>query len=355
ASVRTRSTASSRHTDRAMANTVSSAVKRRLARLARAMRNKCMSDLRRFSRAVQLGQREAAVEQRRQALVVADEQQAGAGRAAFGEQQLEKGLAGVMIQRRGRLVADHQPRLADQCARGGDPRLLADRQRAGVPFQQPGPEPQVLEQLGGCLVDAAVALDGAARAALGEAAGQLDVLAYREERQQVELLEDVAGMVDTKTVAGARGHLRQLLAKQFQAAAARLLYAAEQAEQGGLAAAAGALEEQALATLQGEGGDIQQLGLAGPGEAQVGEFDQCVGHGRSVSRRRRQLKGKPVPAHPCDAPGTVRKTGAGVSPSARRPAGRPDQSVVPAVSWCRGSWRRSCQAAGSAAPRHWCR
>ena len=118
-----------------------------------------------------------------------------------------------MIQRRGRLVGNHQLRLADQRAGGGDALLLADGQRVGAALQQFGLEPQVLQQLGSGFIDAAVALDGAARAARREAAGQLDVLAHGEERQQVELLEDVAGMVDAKTVARAGGHLRQLLAE----------------------------------------------------------------------------------------------------------------------------------------------
>src|SRR5690606_5429713 len=85
-SVRTRSTASNRHTDRPMANTVSSAVKRRLARLARARRSRCISNLLGAGGAVEVKQGDAAVEQRRQALVVTDEQQAGACRLALGEQ-----------------------------------------------------------------------------------------------------------------------------------------------------------------------------------------------------------------------------------------------------------------------------
>src|SRR5690606_16389261 len=107
---------------------------------------------------------------------------------------------------------------------------------------------QMLQQLGGGAVDAAMAHGSASGAALREAAGKLHVFPYREERQQVELLEDVAGVVDAEAVAGAGGHLRQLPAEQLEAAAAGLLHAAEQAQQGGLAAAAGALEEQALAT-----------------------------------------------------------------------------------------------------------
>src|SRR5690606_41056026 len=53
------------------------------------------SYLRRARGAVELGQRQAAVEQRGQALVVADEQQARTGGPAFGEQQLQEGFAAV--------------------------------------------------------------------------------------------------------------------------------------------------------------------------------------------------------------------------------------------------------------------
>src|SRR3990167_10351129 len=90
ASVRTRSTASSRQTDRAMANAVRIAVKRRLARLAMARRNKYISNLERGGGAIEIGQRQIAIEQRRQALVMADEQQARSGFAAFGEQQADE-------------------------------------------------------------------------------------------------------------------------------------------------------------------------------------------------------------------------------------------------------------------------
>ena len=52
----------------------------------------------------------------------------------------------------------------------------------------------------GGLVDAAVALDRPLRAQLGEVAGQLDVLAHRQERQQVELLEDHAQLIGAETI-----------------------------------------------------------------------------------------------------------------------------------------------------------
>src|SRR5450830_1693325 len=250
ASTRTRSTASSRHTERAMAKAVRIAVKRRLARLAMARRNRYISNLCGRGGAIEFGQRQVAIKQWGQALVMADKQQAGAGVAAFGEQQLQEGFAGVVVQGRGGLVGDHQFRLADQ-------------------------------RTGGGLVDTAVALLGPLRTQFGKVARQLDVFAHRQERQQVELLEDVAGVVDAKTVAGAGREVGQLLAEQANAAPAGFLHAAQQAEQGGLAAATGALEEQGLPRFQAERGDIQQLWVPGPVEAQVGQFDQCVGHGYS--------------------------------------------------------------------------
>src|SRR5690606_40703055 len=131
ASVRTRSTASNRHTDRAMAKAVRKAVKRRLARLAMARRNRYISNLCGDGGAIEFGQRQRAVEQRRQALVMADEQQAGARFAAFSEQQFNEGFPGVGIQCGSGLVGDHQFRLTDQGPRGRDPLLLADGQRVG--------------------------------------------------------------------------------------------------------------------------------------------------------------------------------------------------------------------------------
>ena len=85
-----------------MANAVRNAVKRRFARLAMARRNKYISNLCGDGGAIEFGQRQAAVEQRRQALVMADEQQAGAGLAAFGEQQAQEGFTRVGIQ--GRII-----------------------------------------------------------------------------------------------------------------------------------------------------------------------------------------------------------------------------------------------------------
>src|SRR5690606_25971145 len=162
----------------------------------------------------EFGQRQVAVEQRCQALVVADEQQAGASGAAFIEQQADERFAGIGIQRRGWLVCDYQLGLADQRTGGSDPLLLADRQAVGTAREQRRVvQPQVGQQRAGCLVDTAMTLLGAGLAAIREAAGQLDVFTYRQERQQVELLEDVAGVIDPETVTGALAKAAEVLAE----------------------------------------------------------------------------------------------------------------------------------------------
>ena len=135
---------------------------------------------------------------------------------------------------------------------------------------------------GGGLVDTAMALFRPLRTQCGKVAGQLDVLAYREEWQQVELLENVAGVVDAKTIARASRKLGQFLAEQADTAPAGFLHPAKQAQQCGFATAARALEKQGFSCFQAERRDVQQLWVIGPVEAQVRQFDQCVGHGKSV-------------------------------------------------------------------------
>src|SRR3990167_8447047 len=72
ASTRTRSTASSKQTESAMANAVRIAVKRRLARLAMARRNRTISTLWGQGGGIEFGRRRVGVKRRRQALVMAD-------------------------------------------------------------------------------------------------------------------------------------------------------------------------------------------------------------------------------------------------------------------------------------------
>ncbi|MNC75117.1 hypothetical protein D3C75_1266000 [compost metagenome] len=64
------------------------------------------------------------------------------------------------------------------------------------------------KQGGSRFIDAAVALFRPFGAQFREVAGQFDVLAHRQKRQQVELLEDVASVIDTKVIAGAGRQFR---------------------------------------------------------------------------------------------------------------------------------------------------
>ena len=84
----------------------------------------------------------------------------------------------------------------------------------------------MVEQRRGRGIDAAMALACTFGTQAREAAGQLDVLAHRKKGQQVELLEDVTGVIDTETVAGTGRELAQVLTEQADMAALRPLYAA---------------------------------------------------------------------------------------------------------------------------------
>ena len=70
--------------------------------------------------------------------------------------------------------------------------------------------------------------------------------------QQVELLKDVAGVIDPEAITGARRQAAEVTVEQAHAAARGLCTPPIQTEQGGLAAARGAFEKQALAALRGE-------------------------------------------------------------------------------------------------------
>ena len=208
---------------------------------------------------------------------MADEQQAGAGCAAFGEQQAQERLAAVRIQRRSGLVGDHQLGLADQRTGGGDPLLLADGERRGRLRAQFGGQAQIAQQALDGGDHAAIPFLGAALAQARETTGQRDVFGHREKGQQIELLEDVAGMLDPEAVPGCRAEAGEILAEQTHLAASRHLHAAKQAEQGGLAAAGRSAQEHALPAPQLEGRNVQQLRLAGPGEADLDNVEQEVG------------------------------------------------------------------------------
>ncbi len=210
---------------------------------------------------------------------MADEQQAGAGCTAFVEQQAQKTLAAVGIERRGRFIGDHQFRLADQRTSRGDPLLLADGERVGAALEQRRGQPEMLEQPACGLLRTAVSTAGTLPAQAREAAGQGDVGAYREERQEVELLEDEAGVIDPPAVAGCGAEAGQVAAEQADVPAVGHMHATDQAQQRALAAARRAFEKHPFTLVQTQLGDVQQLGLPGPGEMQVVDLEDGRSHG----------------------------------------------------------------------------
>src|SRR5690606_13768962 len=98
-----------------------------------------------------------AVKQGRQALIMADEEQTGAGRLALGEQQLQERFPAVCVQGRGGLVRDDQLWLTNQRTGCGDTLLLADGERFSATPKQLGSQTEVFEQAHGRLLDTAIA------------------------------------------------------------------------------------------------------------------------------------------------------------------------------------------------------
>ena len=223
----------------------------------------------------------------------------------------------VAARRRGGFVGDHQFRLADQGTGGGDALLRADGEFAGRASGQIGiAQPQGTEQGQGRTLRIAMPRRGALAAQRREPAGQQDVVQDREKGQQIELLEEKTRVVDAKTVTPGGGERSQVLTEQPYLAATGALHAAEQAEQGGLAAARRAFEKQCLAGCQLEVPDVQAFRLARPGEAEVLDLDQGGGDhdrpttsaavaGRSVRRPAGRWRRWPGPRR-CDCWGSGR-------------------------------------------------
>ena len=91
-------------------------------------------------------------------------------------------------------------------------------------------------------------------------------------------------MVGAQAVAAAAGEAAEVVAEYLDATALGQRDAADQAEQRALAAAAGAVQEDAFAGGDGEIADLQaRRRLARPAEGEVGDADG-VGHGERSSR-----------------------------------------------------------------------
>ena len=186
------------------------------------------------------------VEARGQALVVADHDQRRAGLRRFGEQQVEEGGLAVAVERRGRLVGHDQLRRADQRAGGGNALLLADAQVGGRAAAR-----QVRLEAEAASADARprprpVPWPSRACGVGREAQRQQHVVDDRAVGQQVEHLEDDAEVLGAEAVAGRGGQPGDVGAEDLDASRLRRDDAAKQAEEGRLAAARRADQQDAL-------------------------------------------------------------------------------------------------------------
>ena len=148
APVRTFSTPSSSVTLTAIASTVRHAVN---AAVGEGLQGEARDDHAADpSRVGDLIEASHAIEAGRESFVVAHHDQRRARRRSLSEQEIEKGLLPVAVQRGGRLVGDDEFRAADERARGGDALLLTDAQaRSRFPLDETGVQAQAAKQTSG--------------------------------------------------------------------------------------------------------------------------------------------------------------------------------------------------------------
>ena len=160
----------------------------------------------------------------------------GPGRFDLLEQEIDKDLLMLPVQGRGGLVGNDDFRLADQRPCGRHPLLLSDRERAGrAPVQGFG-EAQTGEQATG-FGRRTAAPRRLAPAAAREIQWQQDVVQDRPIGQEVEHLKDDAEMIGSEAVARAALQAGKIGSQHLDLAALRPQDAANEAQQGALAAA----------------------------------------------------------------------------------------------------------------------
>src|SRR5205814_783719 len=147
--------------------------------------------------------------------------------------------AGLRVEVPGRLVREHDLRLADEGAGDRDPLLLAAGQLAGE-MARPIAQPDVVEERQ--RAPAQIRLLDAVRRKR-----RLHVLERAQRGDEVELLEDVAERAQAELGQVAIRESAEVVAVVLDLARARLVEPAEQLEQAGLPGAARSLERQELA------------------------------------------------------------------------------------------------------------
>ena len=203
---------------------------------------------------------------------MAHEHKRAAVGSAGAQQQVHEAVAQGRVQRRSRLVRDHEFRRAQQRARRRHPLLLAHRQRVGTPPPQVCLQAHALQQR---LRRSRGRPRTARRPQAREAAGQQHIFEHRQVRQQVELLEDHADVVGSPCVTRTGWQHCPRLAQQRHAALLRLQHTGHQPEQRALATAAGAVQEKCAAGGQVERVNGDAVGRAGPGKTQVADLQHA--------------------------------------------------------------------------------
>ena len=144
------------------------------------------------------------------------------------KQQRQKRIAPIAIERRGRLIGQHQIGLTDQRASRSHPLLLADAELVGTAMPQFRIQIHRSQQRFGRRPDRARTF----AAACGKVTANTDVIEYVQPRQQVELLKDHAQMIGAKTVARGSGKCIQRLTRNMDAAGIGHDQATNQSQQG---------------------------------------------------------------------------------------------------------------------------
>lgn len=195
--------------------------------------------------------------------------------------------AALGVQRGRRLVGGNGVRVSDQRSRCSDPLLRSYGQFHGLFPEQVAFEPKLPQQLH-ALVEHRAANRDSCPATPGEPRGKQDVLDNGQVGKKIELLEYHPDVVCPESIAPARAHFRQVISNALEGACVRLEDAHEQIEQGALAASAGPMDEQALARLDLQKGNVERKRAAPvPAETDVAEGDR--GHALQNCTTRRSL------------------------------------------------------------------
>jgi len=195
------------------------------------------------------------VGERQGARIVGDHQHGALGVAGDLGQHRHDGLAVVAVERRGRLIGEDHGGTADHGPRDGDALLLAARQLARERRPLVG-EPDGRQCRGGPLADLRAALPA-------HVEDELHVLQRRQGREQVVGLEHEADVSTAQCRQRLRAGARGGLAAQPHGAASRRQHAAEDRQEGRLAAAGRPHQQRQRAARQRQRDAAQRRDAAG--------------------------------------------------------------------------------------------